>query len=176
MRPAVRGTGVFLQIRIMLPSEVRAAALVAQVRARVEALLEGTSFFLIDVVVRGRSGAHVVEIFIDGDQGPSVRDLEQLSREIAFVLDSDDLIPGRYLLNVSSPGVERPLVLPRQYPKHVGRQLEVQLAPTQEGQVQRLRGTLHAANTESIELVLPDGTHRRLRYEEIQTARVCLPW
>jgi ribosome maturation factor RimP len=159
-----------------MPLGLSTAALIEQIRARVEEVLQGTAFFLIDVVVRGRPGAQVVEIFVDGDKGPSLRDLEQLSREIEFVLDSDDIIPGRYLLNVSSPGVERPLVFPRQYPKHIGRQLEIQLAPIEGQPGQRLRGTLHAADAESIELVLPDGTHRRLRYEEIQTARVCLPW
>ena len=151
-------------------------ALIEQIRARVEEVLQGTAFFLIDVVVRGRRGAHVVEIFIDGDRGPSLRDLEQLSREIGFLLDSDDLLPGPYTLNVSSPGVDRPLVHPRQYPKHVGRQLEVQLVAAADRPAERLRGTLQRADAEAIELRLPDGSQRRLRYEEIQTARVCLPW
>lgn len=151
-------------------------ALIEQIRARVEEVLQGTSFFLIDVVVRGRRGAQVVEIYIDGDRGPSLRDLEHLSREIGFLLDSDELLPGPYTLNVSSPGVDRPLVHPRQYPKHVGRELEVQLVAGEEGLAERLRGTLRRADAEAIELQLPDGSQRRLRYEEIQTARVCLPW
>ncbi len=151
-------------------------ALIEQIRARVEEVLQGTSFFLIDVVVRGRRGAQVVEIYIDGDRGPSLRDLEHLSREIGFLLDSDELLPGPYTLNVSSPGVDRPLVHPRQYPKHVGRELEVQLVAGEEGLAERLRGTLQRADAEAIELQLPDGSQRRLRYEEIQTARVCLPW
>lgn len=151
-------------------------ALIDQIRARVEEVLQGTAFFLIDVVVRGRRGAHVVEIYIDGDRGPSLRDLEQLSREIGFLLDTDDLLPGSYTLNVSSPGADRPLVHPRQYPKHVGRELEVHLVATETMPAERLRGTLQRADAEAIELQLPDGSQRRLRYEEIQSARVCLPW
>lgn len=151
-------------------------ALVEKIRARVEEVLQGTTFFLIDVVVRGRRGAQVVEIFIDGDRGPSLWDLEQLSREISFVLDSDDLLPGPYTLNVSSPGVERPLVHPRQYPKHVGRELELQLVAVANRPTMRLRGTLQRADAEAIELQLPDGSQCRLGYEEIQSARVCLPW
>lgn len=152
------------------------SALVEQIRARVEEVLQGTAFFLIDVVVRGRRGAHVVEIFVDGDRGPSLQDLEQLSREIGFLLDSEDVLPGSYTLNVSSPGVDRPLVHPRQYPKHVGRMLEVLLVAKEGMPAERLRGTLQQADAEAIELQLPDGSLRRLRYAEIQSARVCLPW
>jgi len=88
-------------------------------------LLTREDLFLVDVNVRGRKGSRVVEVYIDGDEGVNVDDLAALSRELAFLMDAEDVIKGKYHLNVSSPGDERALAIERQYARHTGKTIEV---------------------------------------------------
>jgi ribosome maturation factor RimP len=97
------------------------------IRDRIIALAEekltGTSIFLVDVIVR--EGGNKIEVYIDGDVGVTIDDIAGLSRFLGKYLDEEDLIENAYTLEVSSPGLSRPLKLLRQYKKNVGRKLEV---------------------------------------------------
>lgn len=68
-----------------------------------------------------------IVVYIDGDEGVSLDTCTQISRILESVLDTDPILGGVYELEVSSPGVSRPLRFPRQYLKHVGRTLKVNL-------------------------------------------------
>jgi ribosome maturation factor RimP len=129
--------------------------------------------FLVDVSVRGQKGSRVVDIFVDSDGELTVDDLARVSREIAFLLDSEDFIDGKYKLNVSSPGVDRPLTIPRQFVKNIGRlvlvnRMEVGLRP--------VRGRLVAADQEGFEIQLDNTETKRITYEEAKSVQVLLPW
>ena len=102
-----------------------APAVDARVKTLVEEVLAGSPHFLVDLEVRGARGSQAVDVFIDSDEGLGVGTLARISREVAFLLDTGEVIAGHYRLNVSSPGLDRPLKLPRQYKKNVGRALRV---------------------------------------------------
>ncbi|MEI5984209.1 MULTISPECIES: ribosome assembly cofactor RimP [Sphingobacterium] len=70
----------------------------------------------------------VLEILLDGDQGISIDDCVKVSRHVGFHLEEENVIETAYRLEVSSPGIDSPLELPRQYQKNVGRNVKVKLA------------------------------------------------
>ncbi len=148
----------------------------ARVKALVEEVLAGSPHFLVELEVRGAPGSQAVDVFIDSDEGIGVDTLAQISREVAFLIDAEDVIAGRYRLNVSSPGVDRPLKLPRQYKKNVGRALRVHYQkPDGDGYTEVL-GDLVEADDEAVEVVVKGSRRRRIRYADILWAKVQLPW
>lgn len=139
-----------------------------------EELLHSSDHFLVDVVVRGRSGSIVVEVYLDGDNGIGIRELAAYSRELGFVLEAEDVIRGKYDLNVSSPGEERSLLLPRQFPRHKGRKLEIVLGEGE--QAQTLEGK-HAGMDENGRLILETAKESmEIDLASISSARIKLPW
>lgn len=73
-----------------------------------------------------------VEVYIDCDDGVTFQRCQRISRHLEEHLDESPDIKENYILEVSSPGAERPLTLARQYPKHIGRKLEVKLTSGEE--------------------------------------------
>jgi ribosome maturation factor RimP len=81
--------------------------------------------FIVDVIVSAGKNPRKISVFADGDQGFSIDDCAELSRFLAKYLDDHNLIDDSYLLEVSTPGIDHPLQLKRQYVKNVGRGLKV---------------------------------------------------
>lgn len=84
---------------------------------------EFTDCFLIDIELKGANQR--VEVYLDSDEGISFRKCQRISRYLEAHLDEEGWLGEKYTLEVSSPGVKRPLKFPRQFPKHIGRKLEV---------------------------------------------------
>lgn len=80
--------------------------------------------FLVDVVASSRNLSKIT-VIIDGDQGVTIDNCGDLSRELSARLDEMDFGTGRYVLEVTTPGLDQPLKLHRQYKKNSGRQLKV---------------------------------------------------
>lgn len=137
-------------------------------------VISDASHFLVDVVVRGVRGSRVVEVFIDGDDGVSISMLAKYSREISFMLDTEDFIDGKYKLEVSSPGASRPLLLLRQYKKHMDRKLKVKSVTSEGNQIQE--GTLTNVGDDFIELTFAIKQSRKIMFSEILESKVILPW
>lgn len=103
--------------------------------------LNGTSIFVTGIKI---GSDNQINVFIDGDEGVTIKDCVALSRAIEGNLNRDK---EDYSLDVSSHGATTPLVLPRQYTKHIGRSFEVQLLDGT-----KLEGDLIECNTEQIKL------------------------
>lgn len=80
--------------------------------------------FLVDVVASSKNLSKIT-VIIDGDQGVTIDDCGEVSRELSARLDELDFGTGRYVLEVTTPGLDQPLKLRRQYAKNVGRNLKV---------------------------------------------------
>jgi ribosome maturation factor RimP len=87
--------------------------------------LADPSQFLVDVIVKGHKGPKKVLIIIDGDKGVTIDDCANLSREISKAFDDLQLFDDSYMLEVSTPGLDQPLRLARQYHKNIGRRIKV---------------------------------------------------
>ena len=148
----------------------------ARIREHLEEVISGSNVFVVEVEVRGWRGSGVVNIFVDSDDGVGVDDLARISRELEFLLDSEDVIPGRYSLNVSSPGLDRPLSMPRQYRKNIGRMLRVHYRKEDESGNAEAVGKLAEADENLIVIEVSDDDVRRIPFEKIIWAKVQLPW
>jgi ribosome maturation factor RimP len=99
------------------------------IEQRVKALVEEKiadrpDLFLVEVKMHGNGK---LMILVDGDQGLSIQDCVGISRHVGFHLEEENAIEHAYNLEVSSPGVDTPLKLQRQYLKNIGRSLSVKL-------------------------------------------------
>lgn len=83
---------------------------------------EYNDYFLIEISI---SPAKLVDIIIDADEGVKFEQCHRISRHIENLIDTEGLLGEEYTLEVGSPGISRPLKLARQYPRNVGRTLEV---------------------------------------------------
>lgn len=81
--------------------------------------------FIVDVLYSGKKSPARLLVIIDGDKGVTIDQCAGLSRDLSKELDETDLISGAYTLEVSTPGLDHPLKLKRQYVKNIGRQLKV---------------------------------------------------
>ena len=128
---------------------------------------------LVDVELR--SG--VLLVTVDRPGGVDLQALTDANRAVSGVLDELDPIPGRYSLEVSSPGVERTLRTPDHFARAVGETVSVKTRPQVPGE-RRLRGRLLAADDEGFELADDDGSEgrRRLSYTDIDRARTVFVW
>jgi len=120
----------------------------------------------------------VVRITVDRAGGVSADELAELTRRISRTLDDADPVPGRYTLEVSSPGLERPLRTPEHFARAVGDKVNIKTRPNVDGN-RRVVGELTAADDDGITIQPEDGATgdaRQLRYAEIERARTVFDW
>jgi ribosome maturation factor RimP len=114
-----------------------------------------------------REGRHMVlRLFIDKDGGVSLDDCSAVSRELAAVLDIEDIIPDKYTLEVSSPGLNRPLKTRNHYESYTGRLVKIKTFETLPDDAGNLRKTFLG------ELLGISGDLIRLKLQEGQTASI----
>jgi ribosome maturation factor RimP len=119
--------------------------------------LTDSSQFVVDVIISSKRGPRKVLVLLDGDQGISIDACADLSRALAQDLDEVSWLEEAYTLEVSTPGVDHPLKLQRQYPKHIGRSLRVTLAADKSV----VEGKLLAIDGDKITLAKEEGTGKK---------------
>lgn len=93
--------------------------------------LNKEDLFLVDLQISGTHAIKKITVWVDGDKGISIEDCALISRKTGDAIEDQQLVDGAYLLEVSSPGVDQPLKLKRQYVKNIGRRLSVTMADQQ---------------------------------------------
>ncbi|MEY2449936.1 MAG: ribosome maturation factor RimP [Acidimicrobiaceae bacterium] len=141
-------------------------SIVERVREVVEPLLERQSLTVYDVEHSGSS----LRITVDAPGGVDLGAIARATRIISVALDEHDPIPSKYTLEVSSPGLERPLRTPAHYAGAVGTTISVKTNARVDGE-RRIKGTLVAADADGITV----GDHP-LRYDDIEKARTVFEW
>lgn len=127
-----------------------------------------------------------LRLTVQGPPGTDLDDLARLSRSISHLLDEEDPVSGRYTLEVSSPGLERPLRRPEHFTGAIGTKVSVKTFPGVDGD-RRVRGTLVAADEDGVTVQVdddvdaPDGassdlTVRHLAYADIAKATTVFDW
>jgi ribosome maturation factor RimP len=150
----------------------------ARIRDRVELLLGSSDLELVDVELSGSSRGFVVRVLVDKPGGVSVEDCARVSRALGDDLDAVEAIPGRYVLEVSSPGIDRPLKQRKDFERFVGERAEVETVE-KIGDQRDHRGTLTGfdAATDSVMLALESGDTVAIPLGAIRRARLRRdPW
>lgn len=130
--------------------------LVEMLKVPVEAL--GFQLWGIEYVQAGKHST--LRVFIDGDNGINIEDCANASRQVSAVLDVEDPISTEYTLEVSSPGVDRPLFTAEQYAAYVGEDVKVQLtmpvagSRNLKGAISKVEGQMLSLNVNGKELVV----------------------
>lgn len=118
-----------------------------------------------------RAGRHsTLRLYINHPDGVTVDDCALVSRDVSALLDVEDPIPTEYVLEVSSPGLDRPLFTPEHYSKVVGQKVELKLVIPQDGR-RKFRGILTSIEDDTL-LIEIDGKLYRLLMDNIDKANV----
>lgn len=97
-----------------------------QIKSLVESFIE-SEYFVLDILFQQKLNRAKLTVLVDGDQGIGIDKCAEISRHLAEKIEELNLIDSAYILEVSSPGADKPLIFGRQYLKNIGRQLKVQL-------------------------------------------------
>jgi ribosome maturation factor RimP len=134
-------------------------------------VVEGLGYEFWGIEYRS-TGRHVLlRLFIDdADDGISVEDCEKVSRQVSGVLDVEDPIQGEYTLEVSSPGMDRPLFRPEHYRAWVGHMVQIKLRMAFEGR-RKFKGLLNGMDGDDVAVIVDDHEYL-LPFESIEKANI----
>jgi len=143
----------------------------AQLNDLLEPLIDDLGYEFVGLEYWSNPRNRLLRVYIDAEpDGIGVEDCERVSREVSALLDVEDPINGEYTLEVSSPGVERPLFRGAQYQRFVGETAKVEMRSPIEGR-RKFKGAIVAADENQVVLSV-DGTEWTLALEDVVRARL----
>jgi ribosome maturation factor RimP len=140
---------------------------IENIREIVQQVVDHNLLFLIDIIIRGSETNRVIEVFIDGEKNISAEECSMVSREITKQIDENNLLKS-YRFDVSSPGVDRPLIYLKQFPKHINRMFEVEFKTADSSST--FKGKLISVEEEV--LTFQANKEIKLKYRDIIKAKV----
>jgi ribosome maturation factor RimP len=149
-----------------------------QIRAIAERVAASRGLTVWDIQSRRETSGHVVRVFIDRpgpaatpEESVSIEDCEQINREMSTILDVEDPLPFAYTLEVSSPGLDRPLRGEEDYRRFAGRRAKVVVSEAVDNQ-KAFDGRLRGVEENDVLLEAPNGRLHRLPLRLITRARL----
>jgi ribosome maturation factor RimP len=136
-------------------------------------VVEGAGYELVEVVFRREAGRQILRVTVDRED-MDLDAISALSEKVSRRLDLEDFGRGHYELEVSSPGIERPLRPPAHYRRFVGTQVRVKTAEPVEG-ARVHTGTLVAADDSTVTVEV-DGAERTIALGDVTSARTVVDW
>ena len=133
-------------------------------------LVEDLGYEFIGLEYNPNPKHSVLRIYIDHENGVGIQDCETVSRETAALLDVKDPIRSHYNLEVSSPGLDRPLFTPAHYSEFTGFEVQINLYAPQDGR-RKFSGPILSAGESSVNIE-QDGSEVTLEYDNIAKARL----
>ncbi len=138
-----------------------------------EPTVDREGYELVAVEFMTLDGRPTLRVSIDRPGGVTVKDCSRVSRAISPALDVEDPIDGAYHLEVSSPGIDRPLQRPSDFNRFAGYQVRIQLEAAGPGERRRYKGLLVGARDGEVEVEV-DGERHRLNLDSVERARLVL--
>jgi ribosome maturation factor RimP len=142
--------------------------------ALVAPVVEAAELDLVEVTFHREAGRRVLRVTVDREGGVDLDTISTTAEQISRRLDLEGFAPGPYALEVTSPGIERALRRPVDFRRRVGDRVKVRTTEPIEG-ARNHAGALVSADAEAI-VVATDGGERRVRYEQIASARNVADW
>jgi ribosome maturation factor RimP len=135
-----------------------------------ESIVAKQGYEIVELEAHGSKNG-IVRVFVDGPSGINLDKCAEFSRAFSDLLDAEDPIKGRYTLEVSSPGLNRPLRKPEHFKKAVGQEVQLKIERPG-GKLAKLRGKLHAADEASIQVKDQMGSMHTAKIAEVHAANV----
>lgn len=134
-------------------------------------VLQGSGLFVIDIEIKGNETKYIISVFVDSEQGGvNIDQCAKVSREMIFLIESHEYITGKFTLNVSSPGLDRPLKDRRQFNKNIGRKAAVKF--TSDSAVQTLKGTLTDVADAGIVVMSEKGQSQTVSWQDLIETKI----
>jgi ribosome maturation factor RimP len=146
--------------------------------AVIEPIVEQAGAELVDLQVAGSHGRPVVRAYVDTDGGITLDECARLSRLMEAELEASGTVPERYVLEVSSPGIDRPLTRRKHFERFAGQEIDVRLYAKRDGR-KKFVGTLERVEDgdAGFRIIVRDGQERwTFAEEEIARARLHVRW
>jgi ribosome maturation factor RimP len=148
------------------------SAVTQKIWALAEPVVLTAGLELVDVQYRPEGGRAVLRLLIDRPSGGvTIDELARISREIGHILDAHDAVPGRYHLECSSPGLNRPLIRPEHFQRAVGQRIYVRTRVPVGGRRQ-FHGILAGAEGDSFAIDDPDAGTVAIAIGDVERANV----
>jgi ribosome maturation factor RimP len=128
----------------------------------------GLELWGVELLQQGRYS--LLRVYIEREEGVTIEDCEKVSRQVSALLDVEDPIAGEYTLEVSSPGVDRPLFSIEQYAQYVGSEVNLKLRRALEGR-RKFKGQIIKVSGDIVGLLV-EGTEYDLEYSDIEKASI----
>ena len=141
----------------------------ATVRIMLEPAIEARQIELYNIEFLTEHGRQILRLYIDKDDGVTLDDCEEITYIVQPILDANDPFPGSYVLEVSSPGIERKLIKDSHYMANIGKEVEVRLNKPL-GKQKKFRGVLLGLEKEAI--LIDTGEKLRLPREHLAYCRL----
>jgi ribosome maturation factor RimP len=132
----------------MASKQEQLQALIAPIVASLNCELWG-----LEYLTQGRYTT--LRLYIDAKDGVSLEDCEKVSRQVSSVMDVEDPIEGEYTLEVSSPGMDRPLYTAEQYARYIGEQVSLRLRVARDGR-RKFKGTILAVEGTDVRVAVDE--------------------
>ena len=142
--------------------------------ALVAPVVEASGLELVEVTFRREAGRKVLRVVVDREGGVDIDTISATAEQVSRRLDLEGFAPGPYALEVSSPGIERPLRRPVDFRRRVGDRVKVRTVTPIEG-ARNHAGALVSADAEAI-VVATDGGELRVPYAHVASARTVADW
>lgn len=141
-----------------------------QIKELFDEVAEDTPYFLVDVDIEGGK-PQTIWVFVDAeDRDVTLEQCAELSRELGFLMDAHETIPGNYRLNISTPGLSRPLVDSRQYKKNVGRKVRIKYR--KEGEYKKVQGIMQDYSGNVVTVLLEDDEETEIPFDDIVETKI----
>jgi ribosome maturation factor RimP len=144
-----------------------------EVEAMVRPVVEAAGLELVEATFLRGKGRGVLRVTVDREDGVDLETIGEVSERVSRRLDLEGFDPGPYSLEVSSPGVERPLRDPRHFARALG--ARVKLKVREEQGARSIEGTLVDAGPERVRISTGSG-ERELAYEDVVSAQTVHDW
>jgi ribosome maturation factor RimP len=129
-------------------------------------------FEFVKSEIAGTKRSPLVRVFIDKPEGLSVEHCANVSRDIESILDAEDLIPSKYVLEVSSPGLERELLSPDDFRRFSGKLVKVKTVSQEDGSKTTIGRIRRVSEDDSVTLELRDGSELSFPFASIVKANL----
>jgi ribosome maturation factor RimP len=134
---------------------IKETGLESRIARIVEPVANDLGYSLVRIKISQENGMTLQIMAEDGNGRFAITDCERLSKDVSPVLDVEDPVDREYHLEVSSPGIDRPLVRARDFARYIGHEAKIELSDLLDGR-RRFRGIIKAVDADSVTVTLPD--------------------
>jgi len=146
----------------------------ADIQALAEPILAEGGMELVELTSQPHGGQRLIRFLVDRVGGVTVQQCARMNRRIGEALEAASLMEGGYTIEVSSPGLDRPLVSKRDFERALGEELRLEVR-REAGRSQELRGMLLAVRQEAVVLKMTSG-NVTVPFAEIRAAKKAVRW